>query len=75
MDWFYLLVVLAGGEQGFECGAEAYDVKKATRHQTLENHHHGILRERRGEQSRKKSCPQYDRTKGVKWKRQKSTAH
>lgn len=52
IDLFYLLIVLAGCKQGFECGAEAYDVKKAARHQTLENHHHGILRERRGKQSR-----------------------
>lgn len=51
-DLFYLLIVLAGSKQGFKCGAEAYDVKKAARHQTLENHHHGILRERRREQSR-----------------------
>lgn len=41
---FYLLVVLAGGEERFIGGAEANDVKKATWHEALQHHHHGVLR-------------------------------
>lgn len=41
--YFYLLVVLAGGEEGFEHGSKTNDVEKAARHQTLQNNHHGVL--------------------------------
>lgn len=54
-ELLYLVIVLAACEQRFECGAEAYDVKKAAGHQTLENHHHGVLRERESERERRRA--------------------
>lgn len=39
----YLVVGSACWEEGLEGRTEAHDVKKTTRHEALEHHHHGVL--------------------------------